>query len=250
MWSSGFLPSKYDGVALRGVGDPVLFVKNPPGVNPGDRRTMLDALGKLNQKTYDRFGDPETQTRIAQYEMAFRMQSSVPELTDISKESKATMEMYGPNVEKSGTYAHSAIMARRLIERGVRTVQILHRGWDQHGNLPKLIKGQCKDVDQPTAALIKDLKSRGLLEDTLVVFGGEFGRTIYCQGKLTRENYGRDHHPRAFTTWMAGGGIKPGITYGQSDEYGYNLTDRDGNVIKPNKHHWTQDTMHVHDLNA
>lgn len=225
MWSSGFLPSKYDGVALRGVGDPVLFVKNPPGVNPGDRRTMLDALGKLNQKTYDRFGDPETQTRIAQYEMAFRMQSSVPELTDLSKESKATMEMYGPNVEKSGTYAHSAIMARRLIERGVRTVQILHRGWDQHGNLPKLIKGQCKDVDQPTAALIKDLKSRGLLEDTLVVFGGEFGRTVYCQGKLTRENYGRDHHPRNFCMWMAGGGIKKGITYGETDDFSYNITE-------------------------
>ena len=219
------MPSKYDGVALRGTGDPVLFVKNPPGVNPGDRRAMLDALGKLNRKTFERFGDPETQTRISQYEMAFRMQSSVPELTDLGSESKATLEMYGPNVRKPGTYAHSAILTRRLIERGVRTVQILHRGWDQHGNLPKLIKGQCMDVDQPTAALVKDLKQRGLLEDTLVVFGGEFGRTVYCQGKLSRENYGRDHHPRNFCMWMAGGGVKAGTTYGETDDFSYNITE-------------------------
>ena len=224
MWSSGFLPSKYDGVKLRGSGDPVLYVKNPPGVAPGNRRAMLDALGKLNEKNYERFGDPETQSRIAQYEMAFRMQSSVPELTDLGEESKATKEMYGPNVEKPGTYAHSAILTRRLIERGVRCVQILHRGWDQHGSLPNQIKQQCMDVDQPTAALLKDLKQRGLLQDTLVVFGGEFGRTVYCQGKLTRENYGRDHHPRNFCMWMAGGGIKPGITYGATDDFSYNIT--------------------------
>ena len=224
MWSSGFLPSKYDGVKLRGSGDPVLYVKNPPGVAPGNRRAMLDALGKLNEKNYERFGDPETQSRIAQYEMAFRMQSSVPELTDLGEESKATKEMYGPNVEKPGTYAHSAILTRRLIERGVRCVQILHRGWDQHGSLPNQIKQQCMDVDQPTAALLKDLKQRGLLQDTLVVFGGEFGRTVYCQGKLTRENYGRDHHPRNFCMWMAGGGIKPGITYGATDYFSYNIT--------------------------
>ena len=226
MWSSGFLPSKFDGVKLRGSGDPVLYVKNPPGVNPGNRRSMLDALGKLNEKNFARFGDPETQSRIAQYEMAFRMQSSVPELTDLATESKATKEMYGPNVEKAGSFAHSAILTRRLIERGVRVVQILHRGWDQHGSLPNQIKQQCMDVDQPTAALLKDLKQRGLLQDTLVVFGGEFGRTVYCQGKLTRENYGRDHHPRNFCMWMAGGGIKPGITFGATDDFSYNITEK------------------------
>ncbi len=235
MWSSGFLPSKYDGVKLRGSGDPVLYVKNPPGVNPGDRRTMLDALSKLNRKTYDRFGDPETQSRIAQYEMAFRMQASVPDLTDLSNESKKTLEMYGPNATKPGTYAHSALLTRRLIERDVRVVQILHRGWDQHGSLPAQIKNQCMDVDQPTAALIKDLKQRGLLEDTLVVFGGEFGRTVYCQGKLTRENYGRDHHPRNFCIWMAGGGVRPGITYGATDDFSYNIT---------------KDPVHLNEVNA
>lgn len=235
MWSSGFLPTKYDGVALRGQGDPVLYVKNPPGVTGSDRRTMLDALNRLNEKNHERFGDPETQTRIAQYEMAFRMQTSVPELTDLSKESKATLELYGPDVEKPGTYAHSAIMARRLMERGTRVVQILHRGWDQHGNLPKLIKGQCRDVDQATAALIHDLKQRGLLDDTLVVFGGEFGRTVYSQGKLTKENYGRDHHPRNFCMWMAGGGIKPGLTYGETDDFSYNISEN---------------PVHLNDLNA
>jgi hypothetical protein len=235
MWSSGFLASKYDGVKLRGSGDPVLYVKNPPGVNPGDRRTMLDALGKLNQKTFERFGDPETQTRIAQYEMAFRMQSSVPDLTDLSGESKATLEMYGPNVTKPGTYAHSALLTRRLMERGVRVVQILHRGWDQHGSLPAQIKNQCMDTDQPTAALMKDLKQRGLLDDTLVVFGGEFGRTVYCQGKLTRENYGRDHHPRNFCMWVAGAGIKTGITHGATDDFSYNIT---------------HDPVHLNELNA
>ena len=235
MWTSGFLPSKYDGVKLRSAGDPVLYVKNPPGVVPGDRRAMLNALGKLNQKTFERFGDPETQTRIAQYEMAFRMQSSVPELTDLGTESKATLEMYGPNVKKLGTFAHSAILTRRLIERGVRVVQILHRGWDQHGSLPAKIKNQCMDVDQPTAALIKDLKQRGMLDDTLVVFGGEFGRTVYCQGKLTRENYGRDHHPRNFCMWMAGAGIKTGLTHGETDDFSYNIT---------------RDPVHLNELNA
>ena len=235
MWTSGFLPSKFDGVKLRSSGDPVLYVKNPPGVVPSDRRAMLNALGKLNQKTFERFGDPETQTRIAQYEMAFRMQTSVPELTDLGKESKATLEMYGPNAQKPGTFAHSALLTRRLIERGVRTVQILHRGWDQHGSLPVDIKNQCTDVDQPTTALVKDLKQRGMLDDTLVVFGGEFGRTVYCQGKLTRENYGRDHHPRNFCMWMAGGGIQPGITYGATDDFSYNIT---------------RDPVHLNELNA
>ena len=226
MWTSGFLPSKYDGVKLRSAGDPVLYVKNPPGVLPGDRRAMLDALGQLNRRAFERFGDPETQTRISQYEMAFRMQSSVPELTDLGKESKATLEMYGPNVQKPGTFAHSALLTRRLIERGVRGVQILHRGWDQHGNLPKEIKNQCLDVDQPTAALIRDLKERGMLKDTVVVFGGEFGRTAYCQGKLTKENYGRDHHPRNFCMWMAGGGIKAGMSHGATDDFSYNVTEK------------------------
>jgi uncharacterized protein (DUF1501 family) len=235
MWSSGFLAGKYDGVALRGTGDPVLYVKNPPGVRTQDRRTMLDALNKLNQKNFDEIGDPETLTRIAQYEMAFRMQASVPELTDLSSESPETLSMYGPDVEKPGTFASSAILARRLVERGVRVVQILHRGWDQHGNLPRLIKGQCMDVDQPTTALIKDLKQRGMLEDTLVVFGGEFGRTVYSQGALTKENYGRDHHPRNFCMWMAGGGIKSGMTYGETDDFSYNITENG---------------VHLNDLNA
>lgn len=235
MWSSGFLPSKYDGVALRGAGDPVLYVKNPPGIDRSDRRAMLDALGQLNQKNYERLADPETLTRIAQYEMAFRMQASVPELVDLSGESKSTLEMYGPDVERLGSYASSAIMARRLVERGVRVVQVLHRGWDQHNRLPKLHKGQCMDVDQPTAALIKDLKQRGLLDDTLVVFGGEFGRTVYCQGKLTAEDYGRDHHPRNFCMWLAGGGIKRGFSLGETDDFSYNVAS---------------DPVHLNDLNA
>src|SRR6056297_1745610 len=235
MWSSGFLPSRHDGVALRGTGDPVLYIKNPPGVNRSDRRRMLDALGELNQKTLDRFADPETQTRISQYEMAFRMQSSVPELTDLSDESQETLDLYGPDVQRKGSYASSAILARRLVERGVRCVQILHRGWDQHARLPKLIKGQCNDVDQATAALIRDLKQRGLLEDTLVVYGGEFGRTVYSQGTLTDTNYGRDHHPRNFCMWMAGGGVKAGMTYGETEDFSYNITEN---------------PVHVNDLNA
>ncbi len=235
MWSSGFLPSSYDGVALRGAGDPVLYIQNPPGVSSTDRRTMLDALNQLNQQNFDRYADPETQTRISQYEMAFRMQTSVPELTDLSSESRATLEMYGPDAEKKGTFASSAIMARRLVERGVRCVQVLHRGWDQHNNLPKLIQGQCADVDQATAALLKDLKQRGLLDETLVVFGGEFGRTVYSQGTLTKENYGRDHHPRNFCMWMAGGGIRRGLTYGETDDFSYNVVEN---------------PVHLNDLNA
>ncbi len=235
MWSSGFLPTKYNGVALRAVGDPVLFVKNPPGVDPSDRRTMLDALNKLNEQNFARFGDPETQTRISQYEMAFRMQTSVPELTDLSGESKATLEMYGPDVMKPGSYAQSAILARRLLERGTRVVQILHRGWDQHGSLPSLIKGQVQDTDQATAALVKDLKQRGMLEDTLVVWGGEFGRTVYSQGTLTATNYGRDHHPRNFCMWLAGAGVKAGSTYGETDDFSYNIV---------------KDPVHLNSLNA
>jgi uncharacterized protein (DUF1501 family) len=212
-------------VALRSQGDPVLYVKNPPGVDRSARRDMLDALNQLNEQTHARLGDPETLTRITQYEMAFRMQASVPELTDISKESKETLEMYGPDVTKPGTFAASALLARRLIERGVRVVQLLHRGWDQHNNLPRDIRAQCADTDQACAALLKDLKQRGLLEDTLVVWGGEFGRTVYSQGKLTQDNYGRDHHPKNFCMWMAGGGVKPGISYGETDDYSYNVVE-------------------------
>jgi hypothetical protein len=225
MWSSGFLSTNHTGVALRAVGDPVLFVQNPPGVDTADRRTMLDALGQLNELNFQRFADPEIHTRISQYEMAFRMQRSVPELTDLSTEDAATLEMYGPDVKKPGTFAASALLARRLAERGVRVVQVLHRGWDQHGNLPSDIRLQCGDVDQATAALVKDLKLRGMLDDTLVVWGGEFGRTVYSQGTLTKTNYGRDHHPRCFCMWMAGGGVKPGVVYGETDDFSYNVVE-------------------------
>jgi hypothetical protein len=235
MWSSGFLPTRYTGVALRSAGDPVLYIKDPAGVDRSDRRTMLDALNQLNQANYQRFGDPEILTRISQYEMAFRMQGSVPDLTDLSGEDKATLELYGPDVNKPGSYASSALLARRLAERGVRVVQILHRGWDQHGNLPRDIRAQCGDVDHPTAGLIKDLKQRGMLEDTLVVWGGEFGRTVYSQGKLTKDNYGRDHHPKNFCMWMAGGGVKPGLVYGETDDFSYNVVEN---------------PVHLNDLNA
>jgi hypothetical protein len=235
MWSSGFLPSSYNGVALRSVGDPVLYVQNPAGVEPRDRRVMLDALAKLNQRSFEELGDPEIQSRIAQYEMAFRMQSSVPDLVDLATESKETLELYGPEVQKPGTFASSALLARRMVERGVRVVQILHRGWDQHSNLPQNISSQCYDTDQATAALLTDLKRRGLLDSTLVVWGGEFGRTVYSQGTLTKENYGRDHHPRNFCMWAAGGGIKGGVTYGETDDFSYNVASN---------------PCHINDLNA
>ncbi len=230
MWSSGFLPTSYTGVALRSVGDPVLYVQNPPGVDAADRRIMLDALGKLNRRNFEQLGDPEIQTRIAQYEMAFRMQSSVPDLVDLSGETQATLDMYGPEVLKPGTFASSALLARRMIERGVRVVQLLHRGWDQHGNLPRDIAAQCSDTDQPCAALLADLKQRGLLDSTLVVWGGEFGRTVYSQGTLTKDNYGRDHHPRNFCMWAAGGGLRKGTIYGETDDFSYNIVDRPANV--------------------
>ena len=235
LWGSGFLPSEHQGVALRSQGDPVLFLSNPPGVSPQTRRTMFDALGRFNRRTLERIGDPETQARIDQYEMAFRMQSSVPELTNLSQEPPHVLEMYGPDVEKPGTFAASCLLARRMAERGVRFVQIFHRGWDQHFNVAGDLPNQCRDVDQPCWALIQDLKQRGLLQDTLVVWGGEFGRTVYCQGDLTRENYGRDHHPRNFVIWMAGGGIRPGVVYGETDDFSYNVV---------------QDPVHIHDLNA
>ncbi len=230
MWASGYLPTRFNGVALRGSGDPVLYLPNPDGVSRSDRRTMLDALMQLNQRTLSQFGDPETATRIAQYEMAFRMQASVPELTDIQSETAETLAMYGPSVQDPGSFAHSALLARRLVERGVRVVQLLHRGWDQHGDLPRQLGNQCKQTDQPIAALIKDLKQRGLLQDTLVVWGGEFGRTVYSQGGLSRDSYGRDHHPRNFCMWMAGGGIKGGLTYGQTDDFSYNVTENPVNI--------------------
>lgn len=235
MWSSGFLPSRYTGVALRSSGDPVLYLENPDGVDRSSRRAMLDALAGLNQQTLQRFGDPETRTRMVQYEMAYRMQSSVPELVDLSGESKATLDLYGPEVTNSGTFAASALLARRMIERGVRVVQILHRGWDQHGSLPSEIRHQCSDIDQPCAALIQDLKLRGLLDSTLIVWGGEFGRTVYSQGTLTSTNYGRDHHPRNFCMWMAGGGIRGGIVHGATDDFSYNVVEN---------------PCHVNDLNA
>ncbi|MEO6246166.1 MAG: DUF1501 domain-containing protein [Opitutaceae bacterium] len=223
MWSSGFLPTSHSGVALRAQADPVLFLENPNGVDPATRRAMLDSLGKFNQLSHARYGDPETLTRIAQYEMAFRMQTSVPELTDFSDESPATLDLYGPAVKEPGSFAASCLLARRLAERNVRVVQILHRGWDQHGTLPEHLKIQCNDTDRGCYALIADLKQRGLLDDTLVVWAGEFGRTVYSQGTLTRTNYGRDHHPRCFSVWLAGGGVKGGTVYGETDDFSYNI---------------------------
>ena len=252
LWGPGFLPSEHQGMLLRSSGDPVLYLSNPPGVSRVDRREQLDALAAINEEQHRRFGDPEILSRIKQHEMAFRMQSSVPELMDYSDETQSTLELYGKDVKTPGTFAACCLNARRLAERGVRNIQIFHRGWDAHGNLPKEHESQCKDIDQGSAALIQDLRQRGLLDDTLVVWGGEFGRTVYCQGNLTEQNYGRDHHPRCFTVWMAGGGVKPGITYGRTDEFGYNIVDEDGNplVPRPNKESWTPGTMHIHDLNA
>ncbi|MGH9833164.1 MAG: DUF1501 domain-containing protein [Blastocatellia bacterium] len=223
LWSSGFLPSSYQGVRLRGGGTPVLYLDDPPGVSKTTRRQMLDAVVKLNKMKSESYGDPEIETRIAQYEMAYRMQTSVPDLMDLSKEPDSVFEMYGPESRKPGTYAANCLLARRLAERGVRFIQLYHRGWDQHNDLPRDLALQCKGTDQPTAALVQDLKQRGLLEDTLVVWGGEFGRTVYCQGKLTEANYGRDHHPRNFAMWVAGGGVKKGIAIGETDDYSYNI---------------------------
>ena len=237
LWGSGFLPGKHAGVALRGIGDPVLYLKNSPGISREVRRTMLDGLNHLNQKSYERVGDPEIQTRIQQYEMAFRMQASVPELTDLDSESEHTFDLYGAEAKKRGSFANSCLMARRLVERGTRFVQIFHRGWDQHGGMMRDIPQQCKDIDQGAWALIQDLKQRGMLDDTLVVWGGEFGRTVYSQGALTETNYGRDHHPKCFSIWMAGGGVKGGMTYGETDELSFNITTPD-------------QAVHVRDLQA
>ena len=235
LWGSGFLPSEHQGINFRGGSDPVLFLQDPSGIDRADRRRMLDQLAMQNHLEANQSLDPEVIARISQYEMAYRMQTAVPELTDFSQESQETLDMYGPNVKTPGSYAYNCLMSRRLAERGVRFVQLYHRGWDQHNNLPKEIRMQCEDTDQPQAALVKDLKRLGMLDDTLVIWGGEFGRTTYSQGVLTKDNHGRDHHPRCFTMWFAGGGTKPGITYGKTDDYCYNIID------KP---------VHVHDLHA
>jgi len=224
LWSSGFLSPEHAGVALRSGVDPVLYVNNPDGVPENVRRRMLDGLAELNQIQHEKIADPETLARIEQYEMAFRMQSSVPELTDLSGEPDSTYKLYGEQAKEPGTFAQAALMSRRLLERGVRFVQIYQRGWDVHNNLPEVLPAQCKWVDQPTWGLVQDLKQRGMLDDTLIIFGGEFGRTIYCQGKLTKETYGRDHHPRCFSLWMAGGGVKGGVVHGETDEFSYNIT--------------------------
>ena len=234
LWGSGFLPSNHQGVKLRGSGDAVLYLSDPPGIDRELRRTMLDSLAKLNQRQLAQSGDPEIATRISQYEMAFRMQSSVPDLTDLSRESAQTFELYGEDAKKPGTYTANCLLARRLLERGVRCVQLYHRGWDQHGGLPTNIPLQCRDIDQAQAGLITDLKQRGMLEDTLIVWAGEFGRTVYGQGGLL-DDYGRDHHGRCFSVWMAGGGIKPGIVHGETDDFGYNIV---------------KDPVHIHDMNA
>lgn len=235
LWGSGFLPSNHQGVSLRSNGDPVLYLSNPEGVDRETRRDQLDVLAALNQKQFDRHRDPEIETRIAQYEMAFRMQSSVPELISLAGENESTLESYGPRVRQPGSFAANCLLARRMAERGVRFIQLYHRGWDQHYNLPSDLRLQCGDVDQPAAALIRDLKQRGLLDETLVVWGGEFGRTTYSQGKLEETNHGRDHHGRCFTMWLAGGGIKPGLQHGATDDFCFNIA---------------RDPVHVHDLNA
>jgi hypothetical protein len=250
LWGTGFLPSEHQGVELRGKGDPVLYLSDPDGVDRDRRKAMLDGLARLNHLQLQNFGDPEIEARIKQYEMAYRLQTSVPELIDVSKEPESTYALYGEEARKPGTFAANCLLARRLAERDVRFVQIFHRGWDQHDNMAGDLPLQCKDIDQACAGLVKDLKQRGLLDETLVVWGGEFGRTVYCQGPLSRENYGRDHHPRCFTMWMAGGGVKPGIVYGETDDYGYNIVDKDGNPLNPSPDYFTPGAVHVHDLNA
>jgi hypothetical protein len=235
LWGSGFLPAKYQGVKFRNQGNPVLDIYNPPGVDANTRRKMLDYLGKLNALKFQETGDPEIQTRIAQYELAYRMQTSIPDLIDTSDETKHTFELYGKDVHKPGSYAHNCLIARRLAERGVRFIQLFHMGWDQHGNLPVQIRAQCRDTDQAHAALLQDLKQRGMLDDTLIICGGEFGRTVYSQGGLTKNKYGRDHHPNCLTYWMAGGGVQGGLSYGATDDYSVNVVENH---------------VHVHDLQA
>ncbi len=235
LWGSGFLPSKHQGVRFRSGKDPVLYLSNPEGIDATSRRSAMDALGKLHQIQLSQAADRQVETRIAQYELAFRMQASIPEATDLSDESQRVIDEYGPDAKNPGTFAANCLLARRLAERGVRFIQLYHQGWDHHGGLPKGLPVQCRETDQPSAALVKDLKRLGLLDETLVIWSGEFGRTNYCQGKLTEKSFGRDHHPKCFSLWMAGGGIKPGTVYGQTDPYGYNIAEN---------------PVHIHDLQA
>ncbi len=235
LWGSGFLPSKHQGVKFRSSGEPVLYLNTPPGITSGSRRAILDSINAINRAKFEETQDSEIQTRIAQYEMAFRMQASVPELTDLKTEPDHVFEQYGKDAKSPGKFAYNCILARRMLERGVPFVQLFHRGWDQHGNCPRDVRRQCEDVDQPAAALVRDLKQRGMLEDTIVICGGEFGRTIYSQGSLTKDNHGRDHHGRCFTMWMAGGGIRKGHVHGETDDFSYNIV---------------RDPVHINDLNA
>jgi uncharacterized protein (DUF1501 family) len=235
LWGSGFLPRQHQGVKLRSTGEPVLYLTDPKGVDKATRRRMLDGIARLNGKTYEEIGDPETATRMAQYEMAYRMQTSVPEMMDLSDEPESTYKLYGEDARKPGTFARNVVLARRMAERGVPFIQLFHRAWDQHGNLPRDIRNQCRDIDRASAGLVADLKQRGMLDDTLVIWGGEFGRTIYSQGKLSDKNHGRDHHGRCFTTWLAGGGVKAGFEYGKTDDHSYNILEN---------------PVHIRDLNA
>jgi hypothetical protein len=235
LWSAGYLPGEHAGVSFRSKGDPILYINNPPGVPDAVRKRSIDGVNKLNEINYETLGDPETQTRIQQYELAFRMQASVPELTDFSSEPQHIFELYGEDAKKPGTFANTALMARRLAERGVRFIQVYHNNWDHHSNVAGRMPSQCKDIDQPCFALLEDLKQRGMLDDTLIIWGGEFGRTIYTQGTLSKENYGRDHHPRCFSMWMAGGGAKGGTIYGETDDFSYNIV---------------RDPLHIRDFHA
>ncbi len=250
LWGNGFLDSKHQGVKFAAGKDPVYYLTNPSGVSPTSRRLMLDTLGALDRFQKERELDPGIESRIASYEMAYRMQTSVPDVTDFSREPAQVLELYGPDVHRPGTFAANCLLARRLAERGVRFIQLYHQGWDHHGDLPRAIRSQARETDQPTAALLRDLDQRGLLSETLVIWGGEFGRTSYSQGKLTKDNYGRDHHPRCFSVWLAGAGVKAGMTYGRTDAYGYNIADDKGEAIQPEKDRFTPGAVHVHDLQA
>ncbi len=250
LWGNGFLDSRYQGVRFRSGTEPVLYLSNPDGVCGSGRRAMLDRLGELNRQQFQKELDPEIESRIAQYELAYRMQTSVPEVMDLKSEPDEVFELYGPDSKRPGTFAANCLLARRLAQKGVRFIQLYHQGWDHHGGIVGGMKGQCRETDQPTAALIKDLKRLGMLDDTLIVWGGEFGRTSYSQGPLEPNSFGRDHHPRCFSLFMAGGGIKPGTTFGRTDDYGYNIADKDGNPIEPSKHEKTEGAVHVHDLHA
>lgn len=250
LWGNGFLDSRFQGVQFRAGKAPVLYLSNPEGVTIHGRRAMLDTMSALNGLQYKQEMDPEIESRVAQYEMAYRMQTSVPDVTDLSREPDSMFALYGEDARKPGTFAANCLLARRLAERGVRFIQLYHQGWDHHGDLPRGIRAQTRSTDQASAALLTDLKQRGMLEDTLIIWGGEFGRTSYSQGKLSKDNYGRDHHPRCFTVWLAGGGVRGGYSYGQTDAYGYNIADANGNAISPTKDEFTPGAVHVHDLQA